>query len=100
MAAPPRLPRLAILAGLALGLLVLLVLVTGYVSAQRHIAGLEAELRGLYAREADLQSTIERQEQRIKALTTERDTLRHRLAAQRRKAPPLRKAPPPRTRRR
>jgi len=67
-------------------LLVLYVLFVGYLPAKQRVAGLEAELKDLYKREADLQTRIAQQDQRyalrerqISALTTERDTLIRRL---------------------
>jgi len=66
--------------------LVLYVLFVGYLPSKQRVAGLEAELKNLYKREAELQTRIAQQDQRyalrerqISALTTERDTLIRRL---------------------
>jgi len=66
--------------------LVLYVLFVGYLPSKQRVAGLEAELKDLYKREAELQTRIAQQDQRyalrerqISALTTERDTLIRRL---------------------
>ena len=67
-------------------MLVLYVLFVGYLPSKQRVAGLEAELKNLYKREAELQTRIAQQDQRyalrerqISALTTERDTLIRRL---------------------
>lgn len=67
-------------------MLVLYVLFVGYLPSKQRVAGLEAELKDLYKREAELQTRIAQQDQRyalrerqISALTTERDTLIRRL---------------------
>jgi len=66
--------------------LVLYVLFVGYLPSKQRVAGLEAELKDLYKREAELQTRIAQQdlrnalrERQISALTTERDTLIRRL---------------------
>ena len=81
-----RLPWLVVLASVILLLLVLYVLFAGYLPSKHRVAGLEAELKGLYKREAELQTRIAQQDQRyalrerqISALTSERDTLIRRL---------------------
>ena len=67
-------------------MLVVYVLFVGYLPSKQRVAGLEAELKDLYKREAELQTRIAQQDQRyalrerqISALTTERDTLIRRL---------------------
>ena len=67
-------------------MLVLYVLFVGYLPSKQRVAGLEAELKDLYKREAELQTRIAQQdlrnalrERQISALTTERDTLIRRL---------------------
>ena len=81
-----RFPWLLIAASVLLVLVILYVLFVGYLPAKQRIAGLEAELKDLYRREADLQTKISQQDQRysvrerqISALTSERDTLIRRL---------------------
>ena len=81
-----RFPWLLIAASVLLVLVILYVLFVGYLPAKQRIAGLEAELKDLYRREADLQTKMAQQDQRysvrerqISALTSERDTLIRRL---------------------
>ena len=81
-----RFPWFLVAASALLVLLVLYVLFVGYLPAKQRVAGLEAELKELYKREAELQTRIVQQENRyalrerqIAALTTERDTLIRRL---------------------
>ena len=81
-----RIPWFLVAASVVLLLLVLYVLFVGYVPSKQRVAGLEAELKDLYKREAELQTRIAQQDQRyalrerqISALTTERDTLIRRL---------------------
>ena len=81
-----RFPWLLITASTLLVLVILYVLFVGYLPAKQRIAGLEAELKDLYKREAELQTRIAQQDQRyalrerqISALTSERDTLIRRL---------------------
>ena len=81
-----KIPWFLVAASMVLVLLVLYVLFVGYLPAKQRVAGLEAELKDLYKREADLQTRIAQQDQRyalrerqISALTTERDTLIRRL---------------------
>jgi len=75
-----------VVASVVLLLLVLYVLFVGYLPSKQRVAGLEAELKDLYKREAELQTRIAQQDQRyalrerqINALTSERDTLIRRL---------------------
>ena len=78
-----RIPWFLVAASVVLLLLVLYVLFVGYLPSRQRVAGLEAELKDLYKREADLQTRIAQQDQRrerqISALTSERDTLLRRL---------------------
>ena len=81
-----KIPWFLVAASVVLVLVALYLLFVGYLPAKQRIAGLEAELKDLYRREADLQSKIAQQEQRhsfrerqISALTSERDTLIRRL---------------------
>jgi septal ring factor EnvC (AmiA/AmiB activator) len=81
-----RIPWFLVLASVILLLLVLYVLFVGYLPCRQRVAGLEAELKDLYKREAELQTRIAQQDQRyalrerqISALTSERDTLIRRL---------------------
>jgi septal ring factor EnvC (AmiA/AmiB activator) len=81
-----KIPWFLVAASMVLLLLVLYVLFVGYLPSKQRVAGLEAELKDLYKREADLQTRIAQQDQRyalrerqISALTTERDTLIRRL---------------------
>ena len=81
-----KIPWFLVAASMVLLLLVLYVLFVGYLPSKQRVAGLEAELKDLYKREADLQTRIAQQDQRyalrerqIAALTTERDTLIRRL---------------------
>ena len=81
-----RFPWFLVAASALLVLLVLYVLFVGYLPSKQRVAGLEAELKNLYKREAELQTRISQQDQRyalrerqIAALTTERDTLIRRL---------------------
>jgi septal ring factor EnvC (AmiA/AmiB activator) len=81
-----RIPWFLVAASVVLLLLVLYVLFVGYVPSKQRVAGLEAELKDLYKREAELQTRIAQQDQRyalrerqVSALTSERDTLIRRL---------------------
>jgi septal ring factor EnvC (AmiA/AmiB activator) len=81
-----RIPWFLVAASIVLLLLVLYVLFVGYLPSKQRVAGLEAELKDLYKREAELQTRIAQQDQRytlrerqISALTSERDTLIRRL---------------------
>jgi len=76
-------PWFLVAASFVLLMLVLYVLFVGYLPSKQRVAGLEAELKDLYKREAELQTKIAQQDQRlarqISALTSERDTLLRRL---------------------
>jgi septal ring factor EnvC (AmiA/AmiB activator) len=81
-----RIPWFLVAASAVLLLLVLYVLFVGYVPSKQRVAGLEAELKDLYKREAELQTRIAQQDQRyalrerqVSQLTSERDTLIRRL---------------------
>ena len=81
-----RIPWFLVAASVVLLLLVVYVLFVGYLPSKQRVAGLEAELKDLYKREADLQTRIAQQDQRyalrerqVSALTSERDTLIRRL---------------------
>jgi len=81
-----RIPWFLVAASVVLFLLVLYVLFVGYVPSKQRVAGLEAELKDLYKREAELQTRIAQQDQRyalrerqVSQLTSERDTLIRRL---------------------
>ena len=95
-----RLPWLLV-AGSALLLLVVLYLLFGaYLPAKGRIAGLEAELKELYAREAALQNSLAQQERRhalrdqqLQALVAEREALARRLEEVQRELSGRRPAP-------
>jgi Tfp pilus assembly protein PilN len=81
-----RIPWFLVVASIVLLVLVLYVLFVGYLPSKQRVAGLEAELKDLYKREADLQTRIAQQDQRfavrerqVSALTSERDILIRRL---------------------
>lgn len=77
-----KIPWFLVAASVVLLLLVLYVLFVGYLPSKHRVAGLEAELKDLYKREAELQTRIQRyelRERQIGALTSERDTLLRRL---------------------
>jgi type II secretory pathway component PulM len=61
---PATFPWLLIAASVLLVLVILYVLFVGYLPAKQRIAGLEAELKDLYRREAELQTKIAQQDQR------------------------------------
>jgi septal ring factor EnvC (AmiA/AmiB activator) len=81
-----RIPWFLVAASFVLLLLVLYVLFVGYLPSRQRVAGLEAELKDLYKREAELQMKITQLDQRsalrerqISQLTGERDALIRRL---------------------
>jgi septal ring factor EnvC (AmiA/AmiB activator) len=81
-----RIPWFLVAASFVLLLLVLYVLFVGYLPSRQRVAGLEAELKDLYKREAELQTKITQLDQRsalrerqISQLTGERDALIRRL---------------------
>jgi septal ring factor EnvC (AmiA/AmiB activator) len=81
-----RLPWLLVAAALLLTALLAYTLLGGYLPARQRVASLERELRQLYQREAELQTTIAQGEQRhalreqqLIAVSAERDALARRL---------------------
>jgi septal ring factor EnvC (AmiA/AmiB activator) len=81
-----KIPWLLVAASVLLVVLVLYVLFVGYLPAQQRVAGLEAELKDLYKREAELQTKLAQQDQRYtlrerqnSALVAERESLMRRL---------------------
>jgi peptide subunit release factor 1 (eRF1) len=74
----PRLPWLLVVASLMLAALLGYSLFLLYVPAKQRIAGLERELREVYAREADLDTRQAQRERRLQAVTAERDALARR----------------------
>lgn len=100
-------PWLLVAGSVLLAALFLYVMFAAYLPAKRRVAGLQAELKDLYAREASLQTRLAQQEQRDKlrdqqmaTLTAERNALAQRLQdVERKLAParaPRRPAPPTR----
>jgi type II secretory pathway component PulM len=88
VADPPiaRLPWFLVAASTILLLLVVYVLFVGYLPSKQRVAGLEAELKELYKREAELQTKLAQQDQRsalrerqLTQVTIERDALLRRL---------------------
>lgn len=84
--ARPSVPWLLVAGSVLIVLLFLYLMFAAYLPAKRRVAGLEAELKSLYAREASLQTQLAQQEQRDKlrtqqmgALAAERDALAQRL---------------------
>jgi hypothetical protein len=78
-----KLPWLLVAASVLLVALNLYVLFVGYVPTKQHAAGLEAELKDLYKREAELQTKLAQQDQRHalreRQNAAERDSLMRRL---------------------
>ncbi len=75
-------PWLLVAASVLLVVVVLYLLFAAYLPAKRRVARLEAELREVYAREAQLQTRLNREDQRsaqreqqIAAFTAEREAL-------------------------
>jgi len=75
-----RLPWLLVVASLALAALLGYTLFIGYLPAKQRIAGLERELKEVYAREADVDSRHAQRDRQLQALSAERDALAARLA--------------------
>ncbi|MBI2219472.1 MAG: hypothetical protein HYU51_19510 [Candidatus Rokubacteria bacterium] len=80
------LPWTLVAASVLLVVIVLYLLFGGYLPARQRIARLEAELRDVYAREAQLQTRLQREdrsrtvrEQQLAAFAAERDALGKRL---------------------
>jgi septal ring factor EnvC (AmiA/AmiB activator) len=81
-APPPRRPWLLIGASVVLAVLLVYVVVGAYMPSRQHAAGLEAEIRDVYRREAELQGQLEQARARadqlqkqLRALAGERDAL-------------------------
>ena len=81
-----RLPWLLVSASVLLALLLAYTLFGAYLPTKRRMAGLERELRDVYAREAQLQTRLARVEQgqalrqqQLLAVSAERDALARRL---------------------
>jgi len=81
-----RLPWLLVAGSILLFLLLAYTLFGAYLPAKRRAASLERELRDVYAREAELQTKVARndqshalREQQLLAVTAERDALARRL---------------------
>ena len=78
-----KIPWLLVAASAVLVALVLYVLFVGYLPAKQRAAGLEAELKDLYKREAELQTKLAQQDQRHalreRQNAAERDSLMRRL---------------------
>ncbi len=70
-----RLPWLLVIASLALAALLAYTLFVGYLPAKQRIAGLERELRDVYAREADVDTRHAQRDRQLQAVTAERDAL-------------------------
>jgi type II secretory pathway component PulM len=75
----PTIPWLLIAGSGILAVLLAYVLFVGYIPAKRHVERLDAELKGVYAREAALQSRVAELEERL----AERDRQIAALRAQR-----------------
>ena len=81
-----RLPWLLVAGSIFLALLLAYTLFGAYLPAKRRVASLERELREVYAREAELQTKVARneqahglREQQLLAVTGERDALARRM---------------------
>ena len=78
-----KLPWLLVAASMLLVAVVLYVMFVGYLPAKQRTAGLEAELKDLYKREAELQTKLAQQDQRHalreRQNAAERDSLMRRL---------------------
>jgi cell division protein FtsB len=80
-----RLPWTLVAASLLLFALLLYVLLGSYLPAKQRIAGLESELKEVYAREAALQNRLATQDsrsgrdQQVSSLRAERDALARRI---------------------
>jgi septal ring factor EnvC (AmiA/AmiB activator) len=81
-----RLPWLLVAASVLLAVLLAYTLFGGYLPSKRRVASLERELRLLYVREAELQTKVAQneqrhaiREQRLLAVSAERDALARRL---------------------
>jgi Tfp pilus assembly protein PilN len=74
-----RLPWLLVFASLVLAALLGYTLFMGYLPAKQRIAGLERELKEVYAREADLDTRQAQRERQLQTMTAERDALAQRV---------------------
>ena len=74
-----RLPWLLVIASLALAALLGYTLFLGYLPAKQRIAGLERELKDVYAREADLDTRQAQRDRQLQAVIAERDALAQRV---------------------
>ena len=81
-----RLPWLLVAASVLLALLLAYTLFGAYLPARRRVASLERELKDVYAREAELQTKVAKneqshalREQQQLAVTAERDALARRM---------------------
>lgn len=80
-----KLPWTLVAASLLLFALLLYVMLASYLPAKQRIAGLESELKEVYAREAALQNRLATQDlrggrdQQVSALRAERDALARRI---------------------
>ena len=74
-----RLSWLLVAGSLLLAALLGYTLFLGYVPAKQRIAGLERELKDVYAREAEIDTRQAQRERQLQALTAERDALARRL---------------------
>jgi cell division protein FtsB len=95
-------PWLLVAGSVLLVVLFFYVVFGAYLPAKRRVAGLEAELKSLYARETALQTQLAQHEQRerlrdrqMAALAAERDALARRLQDVERELTALRGARPP-----
>jgi Tfp pilus assembly protein PilN len=75
----PRLPWLLVVASLVLAALLGYTLFVLYAPAKQRIAGLERELKDVYAREAELDTRQAQRERDLKAATAEREALARRV---------------------
>lgn len=75
----PRLPWLLVAGSVLLAALLGYTLFLTYVPAKQRIAGLERELKDVYAREAELDTRHAQRERQLQAVTAERDALARRL---------------------
>ena len=74
-----RLPWLLVIASLVLAALLGYTLFVGYLPAKQRIAGLERELKDVYAREADLDTRQAQRDRQLQAVVAERDALAQRV---------------------
>lgn len=74
-----RLPWLLVIASLVLAALLGYTLFVGYLPAKQRIAGLERELKDVYAREADLDTRHAQRDRQLQAVIAERDALAQRV---------------------